>query len=89
MLTRYSVAALSLFLWAGLTVVAWWNDPLAYTGLLGQPSTALLVGGIGFVVFGTLYHVVPFIIGSTGTATASASRTFRWSMTCTTTASRR
>ncbi|NHN66165.1 hypothetical protein G9463_23475, partial [Haloarcula sp. JP-Z28] len=62
MLTRYSVAALSLFLWTGLTVVAWWNDPLSYTGLLGQPSTALLVGGIGFVVFGTLYHVVPFII---------------------------
>ncbi|WP_367175437.1 hypothetical protein [Haloarcula rubripromontorii] len=62
MLTRYSVAALSLFLWAGLTAVAWWTDPLAYTGLLGQPSTVLLVGGVGFVVFGTLYHVVPFII---------------------------
>ncbi|KAA9398102.1 hypothetical protein Har1130_05450 [Haloarcula sp. CBA1130] len=62
MLTRYSVAALSLFLWAGLTVVAWWNDPLAYAGLLGQPSTVLLIGGVGFVVFGTLYHVVPFIV---------------------------
>ena len=62
LLTRYSIAALSLFLWAGLTVVAWWNDPLAYAGLLGQPSTVLLVGGVGFVVFGTLYHVVPFII---------------------------
>jgi len=62
MLTRYSVAALSLFLWAGLTVFAWWNDPLAYAGLLGQPSTVVLGGGIGFVVLGTLYHVVPFIV---------------------------
>jgi uncharacterized membrane protein YiaA len=62
MLTRYSVAALSLFVWAGLTAVGWWNEPLAYGGLLGHPSTVLLVGGVGFVVFGTLYHVVPFIV---------------------------
>jgi hypothetical protein len=62
MLTRYSVAAPSLFLWAGLTTLAWWTDPLAYGGLLGSPSTVLLVGGVGFVVLGTLYHVVPFIV---------------------------
>jgi len=62
MLTRYSVAAVSLFLWAGLTVVGWWNDPLTYSGLLGYPSMVLLVGGVGFVVLGTLYHVVPFIV---------------------------
>ena len=62
MLTRYGVAALSLCLWAGLTVPAWWTDPLAYTALLGRPSTVLLVGGVGFVVLGTLYHVVPFIV---------------------------
>jgi hypothetical protein len=62
MLTRYGVAAVSLFLWAGLTVTAWWQDPLSYSGLLGHPSTILLVGGVGFVVLGTLYHVVPFIV---------------------------
>ncbi|MDS0223144.1 hypothetical protein NDI54_17505 [Haloarcula sp. S1AR25-5A] len=62
MLTRYSIAAVSLVLWAGLTVAAWWQDPLSYSGLLGHPSTVLLVGGVGFVVLGTLYHVVPFIV---------------------------
>ncbi|GCF14656.1 hypothetical protein Harman_25910 [Haloarcula mannanilytica] len=62
MLTRYSVAAVSLIFWAGLTVTRWWQDPLSYSGLLGHPSTVLLVGGVGFVVLGTLYHVVPFIV---------------------------
>ncbi|WP_336337304.1 hypothetical protein [Haloarcula brevis] len=62
MLTRYGVAALSLCLWVGLTVPAWWADPLGYTGLLGQPATVLLVGAVGFVVLGTLYHVVPFVV---------------------------
>jgi hypothetical protein len=39
-------------------------DPLAADATLGAPGAALLltIGGIGFVVFGTLYHVVPFVI---------------------------
>ena len=62
MLTRYAVAAASLLAWAALTAVRWWRDPLSYGGLFGRPPLVLLVGGVGFVVLGTLYHVVPFIV---------------------------
>ncbi|WP_423999256.1 hypothetical protein ACOZ4I_10490 [Haloarcula salina] len=62
MLTRYAVAAVSLLAWAALTALRWWRDPLSYGGLFGWPALVLLVGGVGFVVLGTLYHVVPFIV---------------------------
>ncbi|WP_276273895.1 hypothetical protein [Haloarcula litorea] len=64
MLTRYAVAAVALLCWAPLAALAWLRDPLAYGALFGHPATGalLLVGGVGFVVVGTLYHVVPFIV---------------------------
>ncbi|MFB6295654.1 MAG: hypothetical protein ABEH66_02290 [Halobacteriales archaeon] len=64
MLSRYAVVAPALALWSSLAVPAWIRDPLASDALLGAPGTShlLVFGVIGFVVFGTLYHVVPFII---------------------------
>jgi len=64
MLSRYAVAVPAFGLWAILTVPVWVADPLAADATLGAPGTDLLLtmGGIGFVVFGTLYHVVPFVI---------------------------
>ncbi len=64
MLTRYAVVAVSVLGWAPLAALTWLRDPLGYAGLFGHPVTGslLLVGVVGFVVLGTLYHVVPFIV---------------------------
>jgi cbb3-type cytochrome oxidase subunit 1 len=64
MLSRYVVVTAALALWAVLALPAWLADPLAPTALFGAPGTShlLLLGVIGFVVLGTLYHVVPFIV---------------------------
>lgn len=64
MLTRYAVAAVALAGWAVLTLPAWLADPLAGDRLFGAPGTGSLfrLGFVGFVVLGTLYHVVPFIV---------------------------
>ncbi|WP_324757297.1 hypothetical protein [Haloarcula montana] len=64
MLTRYAVVAVSVVCWAPLAALTWWRDPLGYAGLFGHSATGslLLVGVVGFVVLGTLYHVVPFIV---------------------------
>jgi hypothetical protein len=64
MLRRYAVAAVAMLSWAVLTTPAWLADPTAPSALFGAPSAAslLLFGVVGFVVFGTLYHVVPFIV---------------------------
>ncbi|MBP1986653.1 hypothetical protein [Halolamina salifodinae] len=64
MLSRYVVVTAALALWAVLAVPAWLTDPLASAALFGAPGTShlLLLGVVGFVVLGTLYHVVPFIV---------------------------
>lgn len=64
MLSRYAVAAPALALWGVLTLPYWMRDPLTRESLFGAPGTThlLVIGVVGFVVFGTLYHVVPFII---------------------------
>jgi hypothetical protein len=64
MLSRYAVVAASLLLWAGWTSLAWIDDPLAGDRLLGPAGAShlLAAGVVGFVVFGTLYHIIPFII---------------------------
>ncbi len=64
MLSRYAVAAPALALWGLLTVPAWFSRPLSPTTTFGAPGVVhiLGLGVIGFVVLGTLYHVVPFII---------------------------
>jgi len=64
MLTRYAAVAVALGLWTPLAGRAWLAAPLDYGLLFGGPAPGrlLLAGGIGFVVLGTLYHVVPFIV---------------------------
>lgn len=64
MLTRYAVVAPLLAVWSMLALTAWIDKPLAREALFGAPGTThlLVLGIIGFVVFGTLYHIVPFII---------------------------
>ncbi|MGB9960740.1 hypothetical protein ACOZ32_00780 (plasmid) [Halobacterium sp. MBLA0001] len=64
MLSRYAVVVPAMVLWAVLTLPVWSNDPLARTTLFGAPGTVhlLVLGVVGFVVLGTLYHIVPFII---------------------------
>ncbi|WP_049930094.1 hypothetical protein [Halosimplex carlsbadense] len=63
MLSRYAVAAVAMAAWALFTGRAWLVDPLARSALLGGgPPHLLVFGVVGFVVLGTLYHVVPFIV---------------------------
>ncbi|EMA59635.1 hypothetical protein [Halorubrum lipolyticum] len=62
--TRYIVAVGALALWIAVSVPAWISDPLTREHLLGAANAGhlLLLGAIGFVVVGTLYHIVPFVI---------------------------
>ena len=63
MLSRYAVAAVAMAGWAVLAGRAWLSDPLARSSLFGGgPPHLFLFGVVGFVVLGTLYHVVPFIV---------------------------
>jgi hypothetical protein len=61
---RYAVAVAALLCWAVVTVPAWLTAPLGGAVLLGAAGTGrlLLAGAVGFVVLGTLYHVVPFVV---------------------------
>jgi cbb3-type cytochrome oxidase subunit 1 len=64
MLSRYAVVVVAVGTWAVLTLPAWLAAPLAPDRLLAAPGAVhlLLFGVVGFVVLGTLYHVVPFIV---------------------------
>ncbi|WP_435078092.1 hypothetical protein [Halococcus sp. AFM35] len=64
MLSRYAVVAPAMVLWAVFTIPTWLVNPLARSSLFGAPRAVylLILGIIGFVVLGTLYHIVPFII---------------------------
>ncbi|WP_336325704.1 hypothetical protein [Halovenus sp. HT40] len=64
MLSRYTVVVVMIGAWGVLTARAWLVDPLAADSLLAAPGAVHLLafGVIGFVVLGTLYHIVPFII---------------------------
>ena len=64
MLNRYAVVATAMVLWSVLALPAWLADPLAFGSLYGAPGTVhlLVFGIVGFVVAGTLYHVIPFIV---------------------------
>ena len=61
---RYTVAVPALAAWAVLSLPTWAADPTVPSHLLGAPGTVhlLVLGVVGFVVLGTLYHVIPFII---------------------------
>jgi len=62
MLSRYAVVAGAILAWAALTLPTWLRAPLAarFGGSAARPL--LLVGVVGVVVLGTLYHVVPFLV---------------------------
>jgi hypothetical protein len=64
MLRRYAVVTVVAPAWALTAAPAWLADPLADAATFGAPglSHLLLLGVVGFVVAGTLYHVVPFIV---------------------------
>jgi hypothetical protein len=64
MLSRYAVLAVAMATWSLSALSAWLVDPLPQTAVFGGAwsATVLLVGVVGFVVLGTLYHVVPFIV---------------------------
>ncbi|MFB6177848.1 MAG: hypothetical protein ABEI99_12045, partial [Halobaculum sp.] len=63
-LRRYAVVVPAGLLWAVPTIRVWWTSPLDPTATFGAPAaTPLLIGGVvGFVVVGTLYHVIPFVV---------------------------
>jgi hypothetical protein len=62
--TRYAIVAAALPLWAMLTAPAWLRDPTTSKHLIGVQGTTHLfvIGVVGLIVLGTLYHVVPFIV---------------------------
>ncbi|WP_255198734.1 hypothetical protein [Halorarius litoreus] len=64
MLERYAVVAATLAVWAAFALPAWLVDPLSPAALFGAPGSVhlLTLGVVGFVVAGTLYHVVPFVV---------------------------
>ena len=61
---RYAVAVVALLGWVAWTAPTWLSDPLARPALLGPAGAVHLLafGAVGFVVLGTLYHVVPFLV---------------------------
>ena len=62
--TRYAVVVPAFSSWALLTLPAWVRTPNAPRHLLGAAGSAHLfdLGTVGFVVLGTLYHIIPFVI---------------------------
>jgi hypothetical protein len=62
--TRYALVVPGLFAWALTSAPAWFRDATHPTHLFGAPGSGhlLLLATIGFVVLGTLYHIIPFII---------------------------
>nr|WP_241966864.1 hypothetical protein [Haloplanus aerogenes] len=62
--TRYAVVVPGLATWTLAALPAWLRDPTAPASLFGAPGAVhlLVLGTVGFVVVGTLYHIIPFII---------------------------
>jgi hypothetical protein len=63
MLIRYVVGVLALLAWTVSAAPGWVRQPLS-SGLAGGTATShlLFVGFVGYVVVGTLYHIVPFLV---------------------------
>ena len=63
-LVRYAVVSAALVGWAALTLPAWLAEPANRLTVLGTSASepVLLLGVLGFVVVGTLYHIVPFLV---------------------------
>jgi len=64
MLRRYAVLPVAMGAWAAWTLPVWLARPLAPDAAAGAPGSfpLLVLGIVGFVVLGTLYHVIPFIV---------------------------
>ena len=64
MTDRYRIVAGAIVLWIVLAVPSWVVDPIDRATVWGHPDSGslLVLGVFAFVVVGTLYHVVPFII---------------------------
>ncbi len=62
MLSRYAVAAVGMAGWAVATLPRWLRSPLAFDARFGASLESLALFVVGFVVLGTLYHVVPFVV---------------------------
>lgn len=62
--TRYLIVAVALWLWAVISIPAWLSAPTAREHLFGAAGSVhlLFLGVIGFVVLGTLYHIIPFVV---------------------------
>ena len=64
MLSRYAVVTVALAAWAAIAALTWARTPLARASLFGSANTThlLFLGVVGFVVMGSLYHIIPFIV---------------------------
>ena len=64
MLSRYAVVAAVLPAWALAALPAWLARPTDPATTFGHPEIGhlLAAGVVGFVLLGTLYHVVPFVV---------------------------
>ncbi|WP_135853605.1 hypothetical protein [Halorussus salinus] len=64
MLSRYAVVAAALPAWALAALPAWLARPADPATTFGHPEIGhlLAAGVVGFVLLGTLYHVVPFVV---------------------------
>jgi hypothetical protein len=62
--SRYAVVVPALTAWVAASAPAWVTDPTSRAFLFGGAGTVhlLVLGFVGFVVLGTLYHIIPFII---------------------------
>jgi len=64
MLSRYAVVAVAALAWSATALATWIRAPLGPDVRFGHPAVGpVLLGAlVGFVVVGSLYHVVPFIV---------------------------
>lgn len=64
MLSRYAVVGVATLAWSATALATWIRTPLGAGVRFGHPATGpVLLGAlVGFVVVGSLYHVVPFIV---------------------------
>ena len=64
MRSRYAVVAVTALAWSATALPTWIRTPLGADVRFGHPAVGpVLLGSlVGFVVVGSLYHVVPFIV---------------------------
>jgi cbb3-type cytochrome oxidase subunit 1 len=64
MLSRYVVVAAAVPAWALAALPSWLARPADPATTFGHPVAGhlLVAGAVGFVLLGTLYHVVPFVV---------------------------